>query len=67
MNTVVLWVLMGTNFAGGQEVIARDIPSQGDCNAAKRAYVNALRAERHPAPQGVVLTCSPIKTAVRPR
>jgi hypothetical protein len=65
MNTIVLWVLMGTNFAGGVEVIARDIPSQGDCTAAKRAHVNALRAERHPAPDKVILTCSPIKTVVR--
>lgn len=65
MNTVVLWVLMGTNFAGGQQVMARDIPSQGDCYAAKRAYVNALRAERHPAPEKVIITCSPVKTVVR--
>jgi hypothetical protein len=67
MNTVVLWVLMGTNFAGGVEVIARDIPSKGDCDAAKRAYVTALRQERHPAPERATLTCSPIKTASMPR
>lgn len=65
MNTIVLWVLIGTNFSGGQEVIARDIPSQSDCYTAKRAYVNAVRAERHPSAEKLFLTCTPIKTVVR--
>jgi hypothetical protein len=58
---------MGTNFSGGVEVIARDIPSKGDCDAAKRASITALRQERHPAPERVILTCFPVKTASMPR
>ncbi len=68
MNGIIIaWMLTATSLHGQVEVLARDIPSQGACNQAKRDYINALRSARHPAPQNVTLVCSPAQKRVLPQ
>ncbi|MNU19622.1 hypothetical protein D3C71_78530 [compost metagenome] len=68
MNTlIIVWTLAVTSLHGQVVVLGTDIPSQGACNQAKRAYINALRTERHPAPGNATVTCSPVQKRLAER